>query len=178
MIRQPSPRAPVEKGLSEIIAEILIVILIVALTVIIIGAVTGIIPKMLERTALISVKADVVTTTSGYHVIGLLNQQGNAVNLNGTSQTAGTAPVSFTLTDPGDLLISVQNSPSITGDAWRPGSRVYVYWSGGRFYVTDDLDWLNAQVTNIGIPVSGSWSVNIIDNRVSFLLQKLSVTIP
>lgn len=159
-------------------AEIFIVLLIIALAVLITGMITGIIPKMLERTALLSAKADVVTTTNGYHVIGLLNQQGNAVNLNGSAQTGGMAPVSFTLADPDNILVSVQSAPTVTGDAWKPGGRVYIYWSGGRFYVTDDVSWVNAQVVNIGIPVSGSWSVNIIDNRVNLLLHKLPVTIP
>lgn len=173
----PPPRQPNEQGLSELLAEIFIVILIIALAVIIIGTVTGIIPKMLERPALLSAKTGVATTSSGAQVISLLNQQGNPVNLNGSAQAAGVSPVSFTLTTPTDILVNVRNSPGIINDAWRPGSRVYIYQVGGYYYVTDDPDFLEALGAGIGIP-SGSWSVNLIDTRVHLLLQKLPVTIP
>lgn len=177
MMQLPLPRLSDEKGLSELLAEIFIVILIIALAVIIIGTVTGIIPKMLERPALLSAKASVVTTSSGADVISLLHQQGNPVNLNGSAQTAGISPVSFTLTTSTDIIVNVRNSSAIINDAWRPGTRVYLYQNGGRYFVTDDPDFLETQGAGIDIP-SDSWSVNIIDTRVHLLLHKLPVTIP
>jgi len=177
MKHHPSRSPADERGLSELLAELFIVILIIALAVIIIGTVTGIIPRLLEQPVLLSVKADAATTSAGADVITLFHQQGNAVNLNGSAQTAGVSPVSFTLTTPTDVLVNVRSSPSIINDAWRPGGRVYIYQVGGYYFVTDDPDFLDGLGPGIDVP-SGSWEVNLIDARVHLLLHKHPITIP
>lgn len=172
---RPSSNLP-EGGVSEILAQFLIIILVVLLIAIVIGDITGIIPKMLQKPALLSVKASGFNTTSGIHVISLLNQQGNPVNINGSSQTEGVSPLSFTLTTPSNTDVIVRNSSAIAKKAWNPGDRIYIYQVGGYYYVTDDIDWLNIQPL---LPVpSGSWSVNVIDARIGLLLHKLPVDLP
>ena len=166
-----------ERGISELLAETFIVILIIALAVIIIGTVTGIIPKMLERPALLSAKAGTTATSSGADVITIYHQQGIPVNLNGSAQATGVSTVSFTLTAPDGVIVKVRISPTIINDAWRPGSTVYIYRVGAAYYVTDGFDWLNQPAAGID-DLTGSWEVNIIDTRVHLLLHKLPVTVP
>lgn len=166
-----------EKGLSELLAETFIIILSIVLVVIIVGAVTGIIPKMLQQSAFLAAKADFHTTAGGAEVISLFHQQGFAVSLNGSAQAGGITPVTFTLTTPDGVLVSVRSSPAITGDAWRPGDTVFIYQDGGRFFVTDDVAWMDGQGPGIAVPDADKpWGVNVIDTRTNILLLNLPVS--
>jgi hypothetical protein len=176
MKRYRSPPGLPEDGVSEILAQFLIIFLVIILIAIVIGDVSGIIPKMLQKPALVSVKASAFNTTSGVHVISLLNQQGNPVNINGTGQTDGVSPLSFTLTHSNTDII-VKNSSDIAKKAWNPGDRIYIYRIGTSYYVTDNLTWLNTPVSPAD-DLSGLWSVNVIDARISQLLHKLPVELP
>ncbi len=168
---------PETQALSDLLAEIFIVILSLVLILVIVGAVTGIIPKLLQQSALVSVKADAVTTSGGADVISLYHQQGFPVNVNGSAQAAGFTTVALTVTTPTGVLVNVRNSSALRQDAWKPGGFLYIYQSGGYYYLTDDLDWLGAQGAAVDVP-PGSWKVNLIDTRVSVLLQSLPVTVP
>lgn len=167
---------PGEPALSDTIAEILIVILSVALVMVVAGTVTGLLPRMLQQSALIAVKAEAVTTSSGADVISLYHRQGLAVSIDGSAQAGGSAPVSFTLTAPDGVNVRVRNASAIRENAWAPGGRVFLFQEGGYYYVTDDPEWLGSRGPAVSIP-PGTWKVNIADARLNLLLQTLPVTI-
>ncbi|MDP3564793.1 MAG: type IV pilin [Methanoregula sp.] len=176
MKRSHPPDKIPENGVSEILAQFLIIFLVMILIAFVIADVTGILPTMLQKSALLSVQASSYNTTSNVHVISLLHQQGNPVNINGSSQTEGISPLSFTLTHSNTDVI-VRNSPAIEKNAWKSGDRLFIYYqTGGYYYVTDNLTWLNSQGASVEVP-SGSWSVNVIDAKIGLLLQKLPIEI-
>jgi hypothetical protein len=176
MNRYQSPDKNFDRGVSELLAQFLVLFLVIILVALVLGMVTGLIPKMLQQSALLTVKASSFTTTPGAHVFALQNQQGNPVNINGSSQAEGIARVYFTVTTPSNTLVMVSNSSTIAKKSWKPGDLVYIYQVSGYYFVTDDLTWLNAQGAAVGVPV-GSWSVNVLDANLDLLLQKLPVTI-
>jgi hypothetical protein len=176
MKRSHTPNKMPGDGVSEILAQFIIIFLVMILIAFVIADVTGILPTMLQKSSLLSVQASNFNTTPGSHVISILHQQGNPVNINGSSQTEGVSFVSFTLTTPTNIDVRVRNSPAIAKNAWKSGDRLYIYQVGGYYYATDDLAWLNTQGDTVGL-IKGSWSVNLIDAKIGLLLQKLPIEV-
>ena len=160
-----------ERGLSECVAQILIAFLVILVTLLIIGALTGIIPGLLQKSAFIAVAASPYETGPGTHIISLYHQQGDMVNLNGTSQTAGVSEVAIVIAPPSGSFVPVRSStPPVHSAAWGPGQYLYIFWDDGYYFADqppagEDL-------------AEGEYTIQIIDTKVNVLLHTLPVKIP
>jgi FlaG/FlaF family flagellin (archaellin) len=160
-----------EQALSENFAVILMVILIVIATLLLIASLNGVMTKILQKPALISVQANQFDTTDGRHIIILYHQQGDPVILNGTSQTDGVSMISISLSSSGGAEQLISLTP-ISTNAWHSGEMLYVYRSaGGRYGFSD--------VAPVGVASlePGTWTITIQDDKVHVLLHSLPVTI-
>lgn len=161
-----------EDALSETIAQILIAFLVILVTLLIIGALTGIIPGLLQKSAFIAVTASSFDTGPGTHVILLYHNQGDLVNLNGTSQTNGVSEIAIMLTPPSGSPVQVRNATPIKSAAWGPGQYLAIYETAPGTYQYSDLP-----TAGTNIP-AGDYAVQVIDTKVNILLHTLKVTIP
>ena len=161
-----------EQALSETLAVVLIAMLVIIATVLLIASLTGVMTKMLQTPAFIVVKADNVSTVGG-KVIRLYHLQGDAVILNGTSQSDGVSIISFSLINPSHVVFPVAGNTSykIKKTPWRAGDTIYIYYDGSSYLVSDTVP---PGVTDL---VSGTWTVKVIDTKVNVLLHTLTVTI-
>jgi hypothetical protein len=163
-----------EQALSETLAVVLIGMLVIIATVLLIASLTGVMTKMLNQPALIVVKADDVSINGGIHAIRLSHLKGDAVNLNGTSQSEGVSIISFSLIEPvTNKVFPVTEDPlnKISKTAWRSGDTLYIYKSGSSYVFSDVA------------PIAGdlgegtSWTIIIQDDKVHVLLHTLPVMI-
>jgi hypothetical protein len=163
-----------ERGLSETLSLVFMAILVAVAALLLVASLTGVISNLLQKPALISVQVIQYNTSAPAHIIGVFNQQGDAVNLNGTSQTSGFSIVSFTLIDTAGLSFTVNPAGSLQKDRWGPGDMLYIYSNdGGSSYVFSDV------APGAGVPslMAGTYTVKIFDNKVHVLLNALPVAI-
>jgi len=158
-------------ALSETIAQLLIIFLVILVALLIIGALTGVLPKMLQKSAFIAVTASSYDTGPATQVILLYHKQGDLVNLNGTSQTAGVSEIAITLTDPSGLPFPVRNATPISSTAWGPGQYLVIYETSPGTYGYSDMPPAGADIPD------GDYTVQIIDTKVNVLLHTLPVTV-
>jgi hypothetical protein len=163
-----------DRALTEFMALMLMAFLIILVTIIILGSFTGFFTKVLQKPALITVKAEQFDTSAGDHIIILSHLQGDAVNMNGTTQKNGVSIVSISLVDTGGTVVPVQKSASFTmGDAWSSGSKLYIYQNGGiGKYAFSDAPPAGGS----NLP-TGKYVVIINDDKAQVLLHSLPVTI-
>lgn len=164
-----------ERGLSECVAQILIAFLVILVTLLIIGALTGIIPGLLQKSAFIAVTASSFDTGPVTHVILLYHKQGDLVNLNGTSQTDGVSEIAIMLTPPSGPPAQVRPGTPIKSTAWGPGQYLAIYEpssSPGTYLYSD------SPTTEMNLLTNGDYTIQIIDSKVNVLLHTLKVTIP
>jgi hypothetical protein len=161
-----------ERALSENIAILLIAFLVILVTLIIIASLTGVLTKFLQKPAFMAVTASQFETSDGAHIISLYHQQGDDVNLNGTSQKEGVSTISLSVVDTGGGPHMAYSAPSIIGDDWDPGTTIYLYQSGGR-YVYSDV----APGVGVASLPPGTYTVIITDDRAKVMLHSLPVTI-
>ncbi len=161
-----------EGALSETIAQILIAFLVVLIALLIIGALTGVLTAMLQKSAFIAVTASSQDTSPTTQIIVLYHKQGDLVNLNGTSQAAGSSEVAIMITPPSGSPVAVHNATPMHTAAWGPGQYLYIYPDAGSYGYSD-----LPPAPGTFLP-SGDYTVNIIDTKVHLLLHKLPVTIP
>lgn len=162
--------APNERALSDIIAQLLIVFLVVLVTLLIIASLTGVLTKMLQKPAFIVVTASPHNTSTG-QVIVLYDKQGDLVNLNGTSQTAGSSEIAISLTKSPGSPVFVHNVTAMHARAWGPGQYLYIYPTAGSYGYTD-----TASSAAPDLP-AGNYTIQIIDTRAQVLLHTLPVKI-
>jgi len=160
-----------ERGLSECVAQILIAFLVILVTLLIIGAMTGIIPGLLQKSALIAVTASSFDTGPGTHVILLYHQQGDLVNLNGTSQTDGVSEIAIMITPPSGPPVQVRPGTTIKSSAWGPGQYLVIYETAPGTYQYSDLPTAGTDIPG------GDYTVQVIDTKVNVLLHTLPVKI-
>jgi hypothetical protein len=166
-----------ERGLSETLSLVFMAILVAVAALLLVASLTGVISNLLLKPALFSVQViQFNTSPGGAHIIGVFHQQGDSVDLNGTSQKGGTAIVSLSLIDTTGLsfTVSPDTTVPIQKDFWGPGDLLYIYSSdGGSSYVFSD------EVPGSGVPSlpTGTYTVKIIDTKVHVLLNTLPVTI-
>jgi hypothetical protein len=163
-----------ERALSETMAHIFIAILVIIATLLIIALLTGVMTKMLQKPALFSVQANQFDTTDGMaHIISLFHQQGDPVNLNGTSQNDGVSIVSFSLDTPSDGVVRLRYlGTSMSKNAWHAGETLYIYKSVSGYGFSEIAP--TGAAVDLG---TGTWTINIQDDKVQVLLHSLSVTI-
>lgn len=159
-----------DHALSETLAVVFMAMLVVVAALLLIASMTGVIANLLQKPALLSVQAFQYNTSSSTHIIGIFHQQGDAVNLNGSSETQGVSLVSLTIIDTSGEY-PVNPAGTIIHDAWRPGDLLYIYQNGGS-YVYSDVPPASAVV----VP-AGTYTIKIFDNKVKVLLNALTVTI-
>lgn len=159
-----------EHALSETVAQILIAFLVILITLLIIGSLTGVLTTMLQKSAFIAVTASAYDTSPTTQIISLYHKQGDRVNLNGTSMTAGSSDIAITLTTPSGSQFLVRNATLIQAVAWGPGEYLYIYPQGSGYGYSDSPP-------GAGTLPSGEYTVRIIDTKVSVLLHSLPVTI-
>ena len=83
-----------ERGLSETLSLVFMAILVAVAALLLVASLTGVISNLLLKPALFSVQViQFNTSPGGAHIIGVFHQQGDSVDLNGTSQKGGTAIV-------------------------------------------------------------------------------------
>ena len=161
-----------ESALSETMSMIFMAILVIVAATLIIASMTGVISHLIQKPALLS--AQVTQYDSGtYHTIAVFHQQGNAVNLNGTSQTGGSSIVSLTL-DTGGLSYPVSPKvPALGKNQWGPGDTLYIYKTGSGVYeYTDDPSGITGS-----LQPGSTYTVKILDNKVNVIINALPVTI-
>lgn len=163
---------PHESALSETIAQLLIAFLVILVALLIIGALTGVLPRMLQKSAFITVTASSYDTSPTTHVILLYHKQGDLVNLNGTSQAAGVSEIAITLTPPSGSPVLVRNATPLSTTAWGPGQYLVIYETTPGTYGYSDQPPAGADLSD-----DGEYSVQIIDTKVNVLLHTLPVTI-
>jgi hypothetical protein len=161
-------------ALSETLSVVFMAMLIIIAALFLIASMTGVISNLLQKPALLSAQVLQYDTSDGYHIIGVFHQQGDAVDLNGTTQTGGTSIVSLTLIDTAGLAYTV--SPAVTtlqNNQWGPGDMLYIYKSGGSYVYTDDP----TSIPSGSDLTLGTYTVKIIDNKVNVIIDALPVTI-
>jgi len=161
-----------DQALSETLALVFIAILIIIATLLLIASLTGVMTKMLQRPALLSVQAKPFNTTAGAQIISLFHQQGDPVILNGTSQSDGVSIISFSLTTPSGGVVRLMNLTPMSRNPWHAGETLYIYQSGSGSYGFSDA--APAVVSSMS---AGTWTITIQDDKVQVLLHSLSVTI-
>ena len=163
-----------DRGLSETLSLVFMAILVAVAALLLVASLTGVISNLLLKPALMSVQVVQYNTSAGAHIIGVFHQQGDAVNINGTSQSGGTSIVSFSLIDPAGLSFTVNPAGPPQKDYWGPGDLLYVYSSdGGNSYVFSDV----TPGPGVSSLTAGTYTVKIFDNKVHVLLNALPVTI-
>jgi len=161
-----------DRALSETLAVVFMAILVIVAALLLVASLTGVITNLLQKPALFSVQVFEYNTSSSTHIIGVFHQEGDAVNLNGTSQTKGISIVSLTITST-SREYPINPDGTIIHDAWRAGDLLYVYSrDGGGSYVYSDEPPTGA----VMVP-AGTYTVKIIDNRVKVIINALTVTI-
>ena len=160
-----------ERALSECVALILIAFLVVLVALFIIAAMTGVLTGFLQKSALVAVTADEYETGPGTTIISVYHKQGDLVNINGTSHTAGISEIAFTLTDPSGATTRVHNATPVHAAAWGPGQYIYIYPDSGSYGYSD-----LPPAAGTALP-SGDYTVIITDTKVKILLHSLPVTI-
>ena len=163
-----------ERGLSECVAQILIAFLVILVALIIIGAMTGVIPGLLQKSAFVVVTATPYQTGDGTHVILLYHKQGDRVNLNGTSQTDGVSEIAIMLTPSSGSPVLVRPGTTIKSTAWGPGQYLVIYET------TPSGTYLYSDLPTVGMEIhdNDDYTVQIIDTKVNVLLHTLPVKIP
>ena len=160
-----------DHALSETLAVVFMAMLVVVVALLLIASMTGVIAKLLQKPAILSVQA-LQYNDNGAHIIGVFHQQGDAVNLNGTAQTYGVSIVSLAIIDTTGTQLPVTKG-TIIHDAWRPGELLNIYRSGSSYMFTDDPGSIPG---GSGL-TPGTYTVKIIDDKVHALLDALPVTI-
>jgi len=158
-----------DRAISEGFSVIIICILVAVAAVLLTASLTGVITNMLQKPALFSVQA-VPYNNGALNIVGIFHQEGDAVNLKGTTQSEGSSIVSMVLIDNTGTERPVK-AGTIRHDAWEPGNMLYIYQSGDYWY-TDDVS------TAAGILASGTYTVKITDDKAKVLIHTLSVTLP
>jgi hypothetical protein len=159
-----------ERALSELVAHLLIAFLVIVIALLIISAFNGTLTRFLHAPGLAVVTATPYDTGTG-HIIRLHHEQGDAVNLNGTSQTGGKTEIALMLTSSSGPLVPVTNAATMGPEPWGPGQTVYIYKESGSYVYRD------TPPPGSAIP-KGDYTVQIIDTRTMVLLHTLPVTIP
>jgi len=161
-----------DRGLSETLSLVFMAILVAVAALLLVASLTGVMSNLLLKPALFSVQVTQYNTSSNAHVIGVFSQQGDTVNMNGTSQSGGTSIVSFSLIDPTGLSFTVIPAGPLQKDSWGPGTMMYIYKSGSTYVYTDDP----TSIPGASLP-TGTYTVKIIDTKVHVLLNAFPVTI-
>lgn len=161
-----------DRALSETVSVAIICILMVAAAALLVASMTGVITNMLQKPALMSLRVDQFNTSSGDHIISIYNQQGDEVNLNGTSQTGGVSIVSLGIIDPAGSQSVIRNATLLTDDDWDPGSWLFIYQSGGGYVYSD-----TPPAFSVGSLPAGTYTVKVTDDKAKLLLHALPVTI-
>ncbi len=161
-----------EHALSDIVAQILIAFLVVLVALFIVAALTGVLSGFLQKTAFIAVTAAPYETGTGTSVISLYHKQGDIVNVNGTSHSAGVSEIAIFLRGSTGGTQQVRNATPMHAAGWGPGQYLYIYpYAGG--YGFSDLP--PAAGTDL---IGDGYTVTIVDTRTKVLLHTLPVTIP
>jgi hypothetical protein len=161
-----------DRALSETLSVVFMAMLVIIAALLLIASMTGVISNLLQKPALLSAQVLQYDTSDGHHIIGVFHQQGDAVDLNGTTQTGGTSIVSLTLIDPGgnSHTVSPDGSPLHTNQ-WEPGDMLYIYKSGSSYVYTDVAPPSEPDLAQ------GTYMIKIIDNKVNVIINALPVTI-
>lgn len=163
-----------DHALSETLSLVFMAILVAVAALLLSASLTGVITNLLQKPAFVSAEAVPYNTTDGAHIIGVFHQQGDSVNLNGTTQKGGSSIVSLVLVNTADgTVYPVTAAGALLHDAWGPGDLVYIYRNGGSYVFSDAVP----AGTAISIP-AGSYTVRIIDDKVHVLVSAYPVSIP
>jgi hypothetical protein len=165
-----------DRALSETFSVVIIALLVLAASILLIASLTGVITNLLQKPALFSVQAIQYNASSDTHIIGLFHQQGDQVNLNGTSQTRGVSIVSLIIIAPDGSQYPISAaSATMARDSWGAGDLLYIYKSGSGSYVYSDAG--PPGLSSASISPTGTYTVKIIDDKAHTLLHALTVTI-
>jgi hypothetical protein len=163
-----------EHALSETMSLIFMAMLVVVAATLLVATMTGAISHLLLKPAFFSTQVFEYDTSSS-HVIGVFHQQGDAVDLNGTTQTGGSSIVSLTLVDSVGHSYPVNpDGTTLQNNQWGPGGLLYIYQSSSNVYgYTDDPTTIPPGSSL----ASGTYTVKILDNKVNVIINALPVTI-
>ena len=160
-----------DRSLSEIISLILLAFLVVVIALFITMALTGVLDRMLQKPALITVTAAPYDTSSGT-IIRLHHEQGEKVILKGTSQTTGNSIIEVLLVTPSGASHSLLPAAGgITTDSWSPGDSLYIVPSGSTFEYTD------TPPATGDLTETGTYILRITDTKANVLLHTVDVTV-
>jgi hypothetical protein len=158
-----------DRAISETMGHMLIAFLVIVIVLLVVASTSGFLTKFLQNPALLVVTAAPYDTTGG-HIIRLHNEQGDAVNLNGTSQSGGSTEISITLSPPSGSPILVTRDPTfISTTPWGPGQDLFIFPVAGSYQFKS--------TTPTSPLTAGDYTVQIIDARSKVLLHTLPVTI-
>ncbi|MDD4138167.1 MAG: hypothetical protein PHT99_09800 [Methanoregula sp.] len=161
-----------DRAVSETFSVVIITLLVIVAAVLLVASLTGVITNLLLKPALFSVQTVQYETSAGT-IIGLFHQEGDAVNLKGTSQTKGVSIVSLVIIDPDGAEHQINAAhTSMVHDSWGPGNLLYIYQSGGSYVYSDDV------IDTSGLDLTGgTYTVKITDDNVHVLIHTLPITI-
>jgi hypothetical protein len=163
-----------DRALSETFSIVIICILIVIAAVLITASLTGVITNMLQKPALFSVQ--VVPYNSDDSYIGVFHQEGDAVILNGTTQTKGVSIVSLVIASPDGSEHQINAvQATMVHDSWGPGDMLYIYSTDhGVSYVYSDAD-PGSSVSSLSL--TGMYTVKITDDKMHVIIHTFPVTV-
>jgi hypothetical protein len=162
-----------ERALSETFSVVIITLLVVAAAILLIASMTGVITNLLQKPALFSVQTLQYNTSANAHIIGLFHQQGDSVNMNGTTQTKGVSIASLVIIPPDGVQYPVHPAvATMVHDSWEPGELLYIYQSGSSYVFADA-----APGSGVSSLPTGTYMVKIIDDKAHTLINALPVTI-
>ena len=160
-----------DRALSETFSLILIAFLCVAAAILLVASVSGVITNLLQKPAFMSVQA-IPYDTGTAHIIGLFDQEGDAVNLNGTAETAGVSIVSITLIDPAGTAWALHSQGALKGNAWQPGQLLFIYQSAGSYVYSD----VSPGAAAADLP-KGTYTIRVTDDKAHSLIEATTVTL-
>lgn len=163
-----------ERALSETMSLIFMAMLVIIAAILLIASMTGVISNLLQKPALFSTQViQIDTSDDSAHIIGVFHQQGDAVDLNGTTQTGGSSIVSLILINTGGSSFTVSPDGALQKNQWGPGDMLYIYSkNSGVSYVYSDTAPPGAS----SLP-TGTYTIKILDDKVNVIINALPVTI-
>ena len=174
------PRKPgTDRALSDTVSIALIIILIVIAAMIVFIVVFGY-AHLMPKSAYIAMRGVATNTSVGAATLTLFHFEGDTVNLNGSVNGSGIAPVRFNLRTPHDTTVPVGISPLITDNTWNSGDTVTIYEDGAGYWVIDNVTSRIGKAGTLGPLVNmegGNYTVSVVDTRANVLIGQIPVTI-
>jgi PKD repeat protein len=168
-----------DRALSDTVSIALIIILIVIAAMIVFIVVFGY-AHLMPKSAYISMRGVATNTSVGAATLTLFHFEGDAVNLNGSVNGRGVAPVRFNLLTPQNITVPVGISPLITDNTWNSGDTITIYEDGAGYWVIDNVTSRIGKAGILGPLVNmqgGNYTVSVVDTRANVLIGQVPIII-